>query len=151
MAKVRDICTKEVVTGTPDTTISAAAQLMRRHHVGTLVVCDRANGGRRVPIGIVTDRDIVVEVVAPELRPDTITVGDIMDRRLATVGDMESALAALEIMKTQGVRRLPVVRKNGTLVGLVSTHDLVLALPSELADISIIVARGRSRETRARK
>jgi CBS domain-containing protein len=109
------------------------------------------NGTRRAPIGIVTDRDIVVEVVAPELHPETITVGDIMGRRLATVGETESALAALEIMRTQGVQRLPVVRKNGSLVGIVSTHDLVLALPSELADISIIVARGRSRETRARK
>lgn len=151
MPKVRDICTKDVVTGNADTTIAEAAQLMRRHHVGALVVCDRMNGTRRAPIGIVTDRDIVVEVVAPELHPETITVGDIMGRRLATVGETESALAALEIMRTQGVQRLPVVRKNGSLVGIVSTHDLVLALPSELADISIIVARGRSRETRARK
>ena len=151
MAKIRSLCTRKVVVATRETTVAAAAQLMRRHHVGTVVVCDRAGGQRRVPVGIVTDRDIVVEVVSPGLRPDTITVGDIMVRQLVTVGEADGVLRALDIMRQRGLHRLPVVRKDGSLVGIVSTHDLVPALRAELADVSIIAARGRSREAAVRR
>lgn len=85
MANIRDLCTRKVVVTTRDTTVAVAAQIMRRQHVGTLVVCDEASGRRRIPVGVVTDRDIVVEVTAPELRADTITVGDIMGRQLVSV------------------------------------------------------------------
>ena len=127
----------------------AAASLMRRHHVGTIVVCKDNRG--RAPVEIVTDRDIVVEVVAPDLRPDTITVGDIMGRKLVTVGDTEDVLKALEIMRHHGVRRLPVVGKGGRLVGLISTDDLVRVLPGELAEIGMIVTRERAHEVATRK
>jgi CBS domain-containing protein len=140
-----------VVVATPNTTVSEAAQLMRRNHVGTVVVCETRNGGKRIPVGIVTDRDIVVEVVAPELRPDTITVGDIMSRKLVRVAETEDILKAVEIMRTHGVRRLPVVGKGGSLVGLLSTDDLARLLPGELADIGTIVARERARESATRK
>ena len=64
---IGEICNRDVVVASRDMTVAAAAQLMRHDHVGTLVVCDRLDGGRRVPVGIVTDRDIVVEVVAPNI------------------------------------------------------------------------------------
>jgi CBS domain-containing protein len=152
MANVREMCTKKTVVATPETTVAAAAQLMRRNHVGTIVVCERKRGGGPdVPVGIVTDRDIVIEVVAPELRPDTITVGDIMDRRLVTVREGESVLEALSIMRHNGVRRLPVTGKNGRLRGLVSIDDLMRVLPGELVDLSLIAQRGRAREAATRR
>jgi CBS domain-containing protein len=152
MANVRDICTKKTVVATPGTTVSAAAQLMRRNHVGTIVVCERKRAGApQIPVGIVTDRDIVVEVVAPDLRADTITVGDIMDRRLVTVRESESVLEALSIMRHNGVRRLPVTGKDGRLRGLVSIDDLMRVLPGELIDIALIARRGQAREAATRR
>jgi CBS domain-containing protein len=152
MANVRDICTKKTVVATPETTVAAAAQLMRRNHVGTIVVCERkGKGAAEMPVGIVTDRDIVVEVVAPDLRADTITVGDIMDRRLVTVRENESVLEALSLMRHNGVRRLPVTGKDGRLRGLVSIDDLMRVLPGELIDISLIARRGQAREAATRR
>ena len=146
MASIRELSTREVVVTARDTTVAAAAQLMRHHHVGTIVVCDQVNGGRRLPLGIVTDRDIVVEVVAPELDARTITVGDIMGRELITARENEGMMQALEIMRYKGVRRLPIVREDGHLVGIVSIDDLLGVLAEELGDIARIVARERGQE-----
>src|SRR4030095_9330688 len=106
MSNIRELCTREVVVARRDTTVAAAAKLMRHHHVGTIVVCEQVNGGRRLPIGIVTDRDIVIEVVAPELDVKAITVGDIMGQGLITARETEGVLQALEIMRFNGGRRL---------------------------------------------
>ena len=81
--RASEICTPEVVFCEPQTTILEAAQLMRSSHVGSLVVTEKPNG-ERVPVGIVTDRDLVVEVMATELDPATLTVGDIMAPALVT-------------------------------------------------------------------
>jgi len=151
MANIRDFCTRKVVVAARDTTVAAAAQLMRRHHVGTIVVCDQANGSRRMPVGIVTDRDIVIEVVAPELRPDTITLDDIMVRQLRTVRETEGVLQALEIMRHKGLRRLPIVKEDGHLIGIVSTEDLLGVLAGELSDLARIGACSRSREAEMRR
>ena len=90
---IGEICTRDTVITTRDTTVAAAAQLMRQHHVGTLVVVDQVNGGKRVPVGIVTDRDAVVEVMATGLDPKTITVGDIMEQELVTARENEGLTA----------------------------------------------------------
>ena len=151
MAKIRDYCTTQVVTATRDTTVGEAARLMRQHHVGTIIVCDQANGERRIPVGIVTDRDIVVELVAADLGAGTIAVGEIMGPRLVTVGESEDILTALGTMRQEGVRRLPVVSGDGSLVGVVSSDDLMRALPAELSDTSMIVARAQFREAARRQ
>ena len=150
MSNIRELCTREVVVATRDTTVAAAAKLMRHHHVGTIVVCDRLNGGKRTPVGIVTDRDIVVEVVAPELHAGTITVGDIMGQALITARETEGVLQVLEIMRYKGVRRLPIVRDDGHLVGIVSIDDLLGTLAEELSDIAKIVAREQAQEAASR-
>ena len=151
MASLQDICTRKTVVATPDTTVAEAAQLMRRHHVGTIVVCKEAGASRRIPLGIVTDRDIVVEVVAPDLRPDTITVGDIMGRELATVSESKSVQQALEIMRHKGVRRLPVVKDSGRLSGIVSLDDLLGVVAQELNDVAKVAAREQAREAATRR
>ena len=146
MSNIRELCTREVVVATRDTTIAAAAKLMRHHHVGTIVVCDQTNGGRRVPLGIVTDRDIVIEVLAPELDAGALTVGDIMGPDLITARETEGVLQALEIMRYKGVRRLPIVREDGHLVGIVSIDDLLGVLADQLSDIARIVSREQAQE-----
>lgn len=151
MANIGEFCNREVVVTTREMTVTAAAQLMRQHHVGTIVVCEQMNGGRRIPVGIVTDRDIVVEVVAPELRSDTITVGDIMAPELVTVRETEGVVQTLEVMRSRGVRRLPVVGADGLLVGIVSIDDLLGVLAEELTDIAQVAAREQRREAVLRK
>jgi CBS domain-containing protein len=151
MGNIGEFCNRDVVVVTRETTVIAAAQLMRHHHVGTLVVCERLNGGRRIPVGIVTDRDVVVEVVAPELRADTITVGDIMEPGLVTARETEGLTQTLEIMRYKGVRRLPIVGADGQLIGIVAIDDLLAVLAEELDDVAKIIARGQMHEAVARK
>ena len=110
------ICSRQVSCITADSPILAAAQLMRHNHVGALVVVERADGKRR-PIGLITDRDIVVEVNAADLNQNALTVGDIMSRDVAAVRENEEVLGTIEIMRHKGVRRLPVIDDAGYLVG----------------------------------
>ena len=83
------ICTRDTVIAKRDDTVMEIAKLMRRQHVGDIVVV-RESGGQNVPIGIVTDRDLIVEIIAQELSPDAVTAGDIMSDVLVTVRDDES-------------------------------------------------------------
>jgi len=151
MAGIGDICNREVIATTADSSVLAAARLLRHHHVGSIVVCDQLNGGRRIPLGIVTDRDIVVEVVAPEIRPEVITVGDIMGRQLVTARESDSVVQTLDAMRFKGVRRMPIVAEDGQLVGIITIDDLLGYVADELSDIAKTIARERTHETATRK
>jgi len=109
------------------------------------------NGGKRVPVGIVTDRDAVVEVMATGLDPNVITVGDIMGQELVTARENEGVLETMQIMRYKGVRRLPIVGKAGELIGIVSIDDLLEVLAEELSELAKIFAREQARETTARR
>jgi len=148
---VGEICTRETVFTTRETTVATAARLMRHHHVGTLVVVEEMNGGKRVPVGIVTDRDVVVEVMATGLDPNAITVGDIMGQDLVTARESEGVLETMQIMRYKGVRRLPIVGKDGQLIGIVSFDDLLEVLAEEFGELAKIVAREQARETSGRR
>ncbi len=148
---IGEICTRETVFATRDMTVAAAARLMRQHHVGTLVVVEEIKGDRRMPVGIVTDRDAVIEVMATGLDPNTITVGDIMDQELVTARESEGVLETMQIMRHKGVRRLPIVDKEGLLVGIVSVDDLLEVLAEEISELTKIVAREQARESSSRR
>ena len=148
---IGEICTRVTVFTTRDTTVADAAKLMRQHHVGSLVVVEDINGSKRVPVGIVTDRDAVVEVMATGLDPNTITVGDIMVQELVTARESEGVLETMQIMRYKGVRRLPIVGKSGELIGIVSIDDLLEVLAEELSELAKIVAREQARETTTRR
>jgi CBS domain-containing protein len=148
---IGEICTRETVIATREMTVAAAAQLMRQHHVGTLVVVDQVNGGKRVPVGIVTDRDAVVEVMATGLDPNAITVGDLMEGELVTARESEGVLETMQIMRYKGVRRLPIVGKAGELIGIVSIDDLLEVLAEEFSELVKVVAREQVRETATRR
>ena len=151
MMTIGEICNREVVLAARDTPVVAAAKLMRQYHVGTVVVVDQTNGNSRIPVGIVTDRDFVVEIVATELDPKTITIGDIMTPELVTARETEGLSETMEIMRYKGVRRLPIVRQDGHLVGIVSIDDLLGVLAEELSEVAKIVARGQIHEAVSRK
>lgn len=151
MTTIGEICLRDVIVGTPDMTVAAAAKLMRHHHVGSVVIVDRMNGGLGIPLGIVTDRDIVVEVTATDLDPGTITVGDIMTGELVTVRADEGTLEAMQIMRFKGVRRLPVVTEEGRLVGLVAFDDLLELVTEQLSELTKVVSREQAREATQRR
>jgi CBS domain-containing protein len=147
---IGEICNREVIVVAPETTISEAAQLMRQHHVGDVVVVTEA-GGRRQPVGIVTDRDVVVEVVATGLDPAVLTVGDIMVPDLATVPEKTGVFEAIRYMRDQGVRRMPVVGEDGSLIGILALDDLLKLLGEELGALARLVAREQGKEVQNRR
>ena len=139
-----------VVCAQRATRLPDAARLMREHHVGSLVVVDESGKGR-VPVGMLTDRDIVVEVVAGEVDPRALTAGEIMSSELATVRAGDSAESALRLMRRRGIRRLPVVSEAGTLTGIVTLDDLLEKVAEQLSDAVRAIASEQGHETRTRK
>ena len=146
---VGEICNREVVFTEKALSVVDAAQLMRMHHVGDLVVVEEKDG-RKHPVGIVTDRDIVVEVVAAEVNPDALKVGDIMGPEVATVRESAGLFEALRYMRDKGVRRMPVVDREGGLVGILTLDDLLSLLAEEMSELAKLVSHERQREATAR-
>ncbi len=126
------LCKRPVVTVTPQQELVFAAQLMREKHIGFLVVVEEY--GR--PIGVLTDRDIVISVVAKGANPSLLTVADVMTRDPTTADEGESVPNALRTMRRMGVRRLPVVGSKGLLTGVLSLDDVLDVLANELAEVS---------------
>lgn len=147
---IGQICNREVVYVNRDVTVQAACKLMRHYHVGCLVVVDEADG-RRTPVGVVTDRDVIMEVIAMDLDPAVITTGDIMPLELATVPESQGVLETIEMMRFKGVRRMPVVGMENQLIGIVTIDDLLEVLAEELTDIVSVVSREQSHERQARR
>lgn len=147
--RISDISTRRVVHASRDMSVRAAAELMRKQHVGALVVVDQPNG-ERIPIGIVTDRDIVVAVVAKGVDPQSLTVGDVMSRNPAICGENEDLFDAIETMRKRAVRRLPVLNSKGGLAGIVTTDDIYGALSAHMGELSHALSREQAHEMEAR-
>jgi len=148
---IGEFCNREVVYALRDTTVMEAAALMRSHHVGSLVVVDVVGGGKRKPVGIVTDRDIIVEVTATGLDPKTMTTGDIMSSQLAMVHEEDTVEQTMEMMRFKGVRRLPVVDRDGGLAGIITIDDLLELVAENLIELTRIISREQAEEARGRK
>jgi CBS domain-containing protein len=147
---IREFCVRNVVCTTRTATITQVAALMREHHVGDVVVVDD-DGKRKVPVGILTDRDIVVAVVAADVDPRTLVVGDLLLRPLVTVRDDKSYADTVRLMSEQGVRRLPVVAADGSLEGIISIDDILRQLAAPLAALGELPRRERHIEMRLRR
>ena len=147
---VSEIYTREVIVMRRDETVMEAAKLMRQHHVGDVLVVEDRNGVR-VPVGIVTDRDLVVEIMAPELDQMVITVGDIMAQELFTVKDSMDTFEAIQYMRSKTVRRLPIVDEHGGLVGILTLDDVLELLAEEMLDLAKLVGYERKKEMRHRR
>jgi CBS domain-containing protein len=146
---IGEICNREVVVVTRETTVAEAARLMREHHVGDVIVV-MEEGGQRTPVGILTDRDVVVEVVAIGLNPSTLTVAEIMVPELATVQEKTGVFEAIRYMRDKGVRRMPIVGEDGVLIGILALDDLLELLAEELGALARLVSREQNKEVRNR-
>jgi CBS domain-containing protein len=134
---VAKLCRYQAVTVRKYEDLIAAAELMRRHHVGYLIVVEPELGTDSVmPIGVLTDRDIVISVVARATDPRTLTVGDVMTQQPVVAAEDESLDSALESMRRIGVRRLPVVGARRQLVGVLSLDDILDMLAAELSNVA---------------
>jgi CBS domain-containing protein len=145
-----ELCNAEVITVERNTTVTEACKRMRQNHVGAVVVMDSKNG-KTTPVGIVTDRDVVVELVATELDPDVITVGDIMVPSLTVINKSAGLFEAIRLMADKGVRRLPVVDDDGTLCGIMTLDDILLLLAEELGALNKLVEREQKSEAKRRR
>ena len=148
--KLKELCTPDVASCTAEISALHAARLMRDHHVGDLVILDE-NSEDGTPIGIVTDRDIVVEVLARDRDPAKVTLRDIMRVPLVIARASEEVEQALERMRTHGVRRVPMLDDDGKLAGIVSLDDLLRRLAADAAALAEVIAREQDREHRARR
>lgn len=138
--KTADLCKRQVVTAPPAMPLPELARLMRANHVGSVVVTQ--DGGRK-PVGIVTDRDIVMEVVAPGLDAATMTAGDIMTGSPVVAGLEDDAMWVLKTMRDRGVRRIPVVDENGDLAGILAFDDLMQHVGTTLNDFAQVIGTER--------
>jgi len=147
---VGQICNRVVVFAFRNTPLPDAAKLMRENHIGSLVIVDESDRGR-IPVGMLTDRDIAIAVVAQALDPRTLTAGEVMSGELVTAIDQDDMLDTLQRMRRRGVRRVPVLNATGTLAGIVTLDDLLELVAEQLGDVVKAIATEQSREARARK
>lgn len=146
---IREICNREMITIQRDATVLEAAKLMRKFHVGAIIVIDKIDG-RTIPVGVVTDRDLVVEVLATELDESVITVGDIMAAEVFTLKESTSTSEAIQLMRRKTIRRLPVVDEDGGLIGILTLDDILELLSEELLDLAKLVRYEQKKEIRHR-
>ncbi len=147
--RIVEICTRDAVHIGPDASVADAAELMRTRHVGALVVVEQPNG-ERYPVGIITDRDIVLTVVSKRIDPERITVADVMSRDLVSCGEHDELFGAIQAMRLHGVRRMPVLDGKGALRGMLSADDAMAAIGQHLTDLAAALRREQAAEMRTR-
>lgn len=147
--RVAEICNRDVVIATPTTSVQETAGLMREHHVGSVVIVQEKDS-LPLPVGIVTDRDLVVEVLAQEVDLDRVTAGDLMSTDLVALEEDADVWAALQRMRAAGVRRAPVVNAEEKLVGILAVDDLLEFCVEELSALVKLIQREQTREQATR-
>jgi len=142
---LEQISSRTIVRAPRSCRLREAAEMMRRHHVGALIVTDdEPHDGNA--IGIVTDRDLVLQAMAEGIGPDEATLADVMTEGLATIEQGAEIQAAIKTMRDNGVRRLGVKADGGALVGVVAFDDLVAALAAQFTYLAGIIQNERARE-----
>ncbi|HKJ04132.1 MAG TPA: CBS domain-containing protein [Geopsychrobacteraceae bacterium] len=147
---VGEYCIRDVVITDRDTSILEAAKLMRRHHVGSLIIVDKKKG-LNIPVGILTDRDIVVELLADDVDLEKISIGDAMSDNLVTATEEDEVMETIEKMRGWGVRRVPVIDHEGAIVGLLAVDDMIELIAEQMNNLAKLVSIERLREQGRRK
>ena len=142
---VSTVCNRDVVVVNKGASILDAAQLMREFHVGDLIVIEE-KAGKRIPVGIVTDRDIVLEVIAEEVDMNNVDVSDIMSEDLVTAEEKDDLIDTIKLMRAKGIRRVPVVDGANALVGILTVDDLIELFSEQVSDFAKIIVREQIRE-----
>lgn len=144
--KLQDLCELDVVCCTRELTIAAASRLMRERHAVVEELDDE-----REPVGVITDRDIVVEVLARDKDPRTTTVGEIMSKHVVIASESEDSTLALQRMAAHGVRRVPIVDDQRRVIGIVSLDDLLRQHAEQASQLLDVVTKQQTREKRTRR
>ena len=147
---LKDVCTPDVVCCEPQTLARDAARLMRNHHVGDLVVVNEVNG-ERLPLGVVTDRDLAIEVLGNGRDPAATSVADLVRQPVVIAKEDEDCSQVLERMRQNGVRRIPVVDRRGATVGIITLDDLLRVFINDANTLLKVMDIGENRERRARR
>jgi CBS domain-containing protein len=147
---IGSFCVRDVITVTRHALIVDVAALMRRHHIGAVVIVN-GNDASRVPVGIVTDRDIVVEIVAAGLDAGAVKVGELLQRPLTTVREEAGYAETVRVMAINGIRRVPVVDARGNLCGIITLDDILRQLAAPLVALGDISIRERHYEMETRR
>ena len=135
-----EYCNREVMIVEPEVSITEVASMMREHHVGTLVVVER-EGTLSRPIGIITDRDLVIDVMAQQVPLDALIVKDVMNKDLVYVPEQETLLNTIALMQSRGVRRIIVLDDDGCLQGIISADDTIELLAEAMNNLCNLVGR----------
>lgn len=142
---IGSFCKRDVVTVSPDASIVEACRLMRHHHIGALVIARETTDGK-IPVGILTDRDIAVEVVALGVAPETLKVSEIVQRPVTTAAEGAGYAETVRLMSVNGMRRMPIVDAGGKLVGIITVDDILRQLAGPLVALGDLVVRERNYE-----
>ncbi len=148
--QLNSFCMLDVECCSPRATVLDAAHIMRRKHTGDLVVVDD-DERKPAPLGIITDRDIVVEVLARGLDPATTTVGSVIRTPVVVADATEDSSQVLERMRAHGVRRIPVVGAGGKLMGIVTVDDLLKRLAADATLLTEVISQEQNHEARSRR
>lgn len=143
--KIEEICTREVIIANRNDSVLEIAKLMRQYHVGDVIIVEHRDD-QNVPIGIITDRDIVLELVAKEINASSVTAGDIMTEDLLIVHRADQLSDVIQKMQSKGVRRAPVIDEKGGLVGIITEDDLIEIIGEQLDSLVSLVNREEHRE-----
>ena len=146
---VSRIYTRSLIAAQRSNSLQKAAALMRLHHVGALLVTDDEPNSDRA-LGIITDRDLVVQVIADGIALEKRTIGDVMTQGISTISETSDVHEAIEVMRSNGIRRLAVVDEHGTLLGVLSFDDVIDAIAVELSGLADSIRSEREREIDAR-
>ena len=143
------VCSRTVAVGYPSLALNEAARLMRARHVGCLVVVEEVAVGENLVVGILTDRDVAMSVVAADRDPHGLRVGDVMTRDVVTAREHDSLLDLLAAMRRRKVRRIPVTDARDMLVGIVSLDDVLAVLAEQMQAVAAAVTAATSHERTA--
>lgn len=146
---VGEMCNRQVIICGPDDSIQTASELMRDNHVGDVIVIDHKEG-KHFPIGILTDRDIVIEVLAEGVNLNDVAVKDVMSGNLICVKEDDFMIETIAKMRDKGIRRIPVVNREGSLEGILAVDDTIELVAELLSDLVSLFKREFNREIKTR-
>ncbi|KTD73302.1 CBS domain-containing protein [Legionella tucsonensis] len=147
--RVGEYCNRNVVVINGNESVKNAAELMRAYHVGDLILLEEQEN-KKVPIGIITDRDLVIEVMAAGVKPDSLLVRDILTEPFTYIFENDSLFDALEMMHSKKIRRLPVVDNDKALIGIITLDDFIEILAETMVNVVDVVKLQQKKEARQR-
>jgi CBS domain-containing protein len=143
--KNSEFCNREVVIASPGESISVIAGLMKKHHSGNVIIVEYKNE-KTIPVGIVTDRDIVIKVVAEGIPFDTVKASDIMSKQIYSVEEEHSIQETFDLMRANGIRRVPVINSKGELQGILTVDDILEIIADETSALAKTIKKEQTQE-----